>query len=163
MANPDKIFLLSHPAHFVALGGGIGLAPKAPGTLGTLLGYPLAWASLQCPGWLAWALVAVAFVLGVWVCEKSGRDMGVADHGSMVWDEVVAMWAVLLVVPMTWIAWVAAFVLFRLFDIVKPFPVGWFDRKVKGGFGVMLDDTLAAGYVLLVFWLARYLPSGWHP
>lgn len=163
MADPDKFFLLSHPAHFIALGGGVGLVSKAPGTFGTLLGYPLAWLSLQSPFWLAWMLVAFAFLLGVWACEKSGRDMGVADHGSMVWDEVVAIWAVLLVVPMTWIAWLAAFMLFRFFDIVKPFPVGWFDRKVKGGFGVMLDDALAAGYVLIVFWLVRYLPSGWQP
>jgi len=163
MADPNKAFLLSHPAHFIALGGGLGLARKAPGTFGTLLGLPLAWASLQVPAWMAWTLVATSFALGIWACDKSGRDLGVADHGCMVWDEVVAMWAVLLLVPMTWIAWLMAFLLFRLFDIAKPFPVGWFDRKVKGGFGVMLDDALAAGYVVLVFWLTRYLPAGWQP
>lgn len=163
VADPDKSFLLSHPAHFIALGGGLGLVPKAPGTFGTLLGFPLAWASLQLTGWIAWALVGAAFLLGIWASERSGRDLGVADHGAMVWDEVVAMWAVLLLIPITWIAWLMAFLLFRLFDITKPFPVGWFDRKVKGGFGVMLDDALAAGYVVLVFWLTRYLPAGWQP
>jgi phosphatidylglycerophosphatase A len=161
MADPDQAFLVAHPAHFIALGGGAGLAPKAPGTVGTLLGYPLAWASLQLPVWAAWLSVGFAFLLGVWACEKSGRDLGVADHGAMVWDEVVAMWAVLLAVPAGWAAWLAAFVLFRFFDIVKPFPIGWFDRKVKGGFGVMLDDALAAGYVLLLFWATRFLPAGW--
>lgn len=163
MAEPDRAFLLSHPAHFIALGGGTGLFPKAPGTLGTLLGYPLAWASLQGPVWLAWALCAGAFLLGIWACARAGHALGVADHGSMVWDEVVAMWAVLLCVPMSWTAWLVAFVLFRMFDIVKPVPVGWFDRKVKGGFGVMLDDALAGAYVVLVFWLARFLPAGWQP
>lgn len=163
MADPDKVFLLAHPAHFVALGGGIGLAPKAPGTFGTMLGLPFAWLSIQLSGWMAWMLVAIAFGAGVWACGKCGRDLGVADHGSMVWDEVVAMWALLLLVPMTWMSWIAAFALFRFFDIVKPFPVGWFDRKVKGGFGVMLDDALAAGYVALLFWAGSYLFSGGRP
>lgn len=163
MADPDRSFLFSHPAHFIALGGGVGLVPKAPGTFGTLLGYPLAWLSLQFPQWMAWMLVAAAFALGTWACGKCGRDLGVADHGAMIWDEVVAMWAVLLVVPTTWMAWVAAFVLFRFFDILKPFPVGWFDRKVKGGFGVMLDDALAAGCVVLLFALSRHLFAGGHP
>lgn len=162
MAEPDKAFLFSHPAHFIALGGGTGLVPGAPGTVGTLLGYPLAWASLQLPLSLAWTAVGAAFVLGIWACGRSGRDLGVADHGAMVWDEVVAMWAVLLVVPATWMSWLIAFALFRLFDIAKPFPIGWFDRKVKGGFGVMLDDALAAAYVVLVFSLTRYLPAAWQ-
>lgn len=163
MADPDKSFLLADPAHFLALGGGLGLAPKAPGTFGSLLGLPFAWLSLQLPGWLAWILVLAGFLAGVWACEKSGRDLGVADHGAMVWDETVAMWALLLVVPFSWVAWAAAFILFRLFDIVKPFPVGWLDRKVKGGFGVMLDDAAAASCVALVFWLVQYFPAGWQP
>ncbi len=163
MAQPDRTFLLSHPAHLIALGGGVGLVPKAPGTAGTVLAYPIAWASVQATSSLAWLAWGFAFVLGIWACDRAGRDLGVSDHGALVWDEVVAMWGVLLCIPFTLLAWLIAFALFRLFDIVKPFPVGWFDRKVKGGLGVMLDDVLAAGYVVLMFWLARYLPTGWQP
>ncbi|MBL8517984.1 MAG: phosphatidylglycerophosphatase A [Betaproteobacteria bacterium] len=159
-ANPDAPFLVSHPAHFIALGGGAGLVPKAPGTFGTLLGFPLAWASLQMPGWAAWLSVGAAFLLGVWACERCGRDLGVADHGAMVWDEVVAMWGVLLLVPLSWVSWLAAFALFRFFDIAKPFPIGWLDRKVKGGLGVMLDDALAAAYAVLALRVMQYLLPG---
>jgi len=160
MADPTFRFTFAHPAHFIALGGGIGLMPKAPGTFGTLLGFPLWWLSLMLqPAW-AWALVAGAFLLGIWACARTGKALGVADHGGMVWDEVVAMWAVLLLTPAGWAWWCGAFVLFRLFDIWKPFPVGYFDRKVKGGFGVMLDDALAAVYAFAVLRLLELFIKG---
>ncbi len=153
--KPTIAFLLAHPAHFIALGLGSGLAPFAPGTFGTLFGW---WtfnrlhANLQLSIW-PWIIIG-GFLIGVWACHKTGRDLGVADHGGMVWDEIIAMWIVLLFVPATliWQAW--AFLLFRFFDILKPAPIRYFDRKWKGGFGVMWDDLVAAFYALLV--LAAY-------
>jgi len=156
----DGRFLLSHPAHFVALGLGSGLAPRAPGTFGTLAAFPIYYlldAGMRAvgPGDAGMLVVALLFfVLGVWACGRTGRDIGVADHGGMVWDEIVAFLLVLIVAPEgPW--WrVAAFVLFRFFDIVKPPPIRHFDRKWKGGFGVMFDDILAAFYTLLVLAIA---------
>lgn len=160
MADPTARFTFAHPAHFIALGGGIGLIPKAPGTFGTLLGFPFWWLSLMLqPAW-TWTLVAAAFLLGIWACARTGTALGVSDHGAMVWDEVVAMWAVLLLAPQGLGWWVAAFILFRLFDIWKPFPVGYFDRKVKGGFGVMLDDALAAVYAVAALRLLEAIIKG---
>lgn len=148
--SPDIRLLLRHPAHLLALGFGSGLAPKAPGTFGSLAAIPL---FLLFPAWpLAWvlALLAALFLLGVWCCGATGKALGVADHGGIVWDEMVAMWLILALVPRTWFWFAAAFVLFRLFDIWKPFPIRQFDARLKGGFGVMFDDLLAAGYALAV-------------
>ncbi len=150
-STPTLGFLLSHPAHFIALGCGSGLAPFAPGTFGTLFGwwtFNLLEPRLPLSAW-PWLLI-VGFVLGIWVCGKTGRDLGVADHGGMVWDEIIAMWLVLLFTPATLPAQAGSFLLFRLFDIIKPQPIRYFDRKYKGGFGVMWDDLVAAFYALLV-------------
>ena len=151
VAAPNVGFLLRHPAHFVALGFGLGLAPAAPGTFGTLLAIPLAVllrGHLADTGFIA-AIVAL-FLLGVWAAHVTGRNLQVADHGAIVWDEVVAFLAVLFFVgaDAVWIA--VAFVVFRFFDIVKPPPIRQLDRALKNGFGVMADDLLAAGYTLLV-------------
>jgi phosphatidylglycerophosphatase A len=163
--RPSARFLVEHPAHFVALGFGTGLAPIAPGTVGTLLAFPifLALDAALGPldGWPARAaflgMLAVFFALGVWACGRTGRDLGVADHGCMNWDEVVAFLLVLLLTP-EGVAWQAvAFFLFRFFDVVKPPPIRHFDRTLKGGFGVMFDDVLAAFYALLVLAAARQL------
>jgi len=146
---------MRHAAHAIATGFGAGRAPFAPGTFGTLLAWPAGWALGSAPAGPALGLVAALFVLGVWACGVTGRDLGVHDHGSMVWDEFVAFLLVLAIVPRE-IAWqAAAFVLFRAFDIVKPAPIRWFERRYTGGFGVMFDDLLAAGYTLLVLALAR--------
>lgn len=149
-APPDYTFLLAHPAHFLALGLGTGLSPKAPGTVGTLVGFPLYWLLLGSP--LYWAWVVLFFVVGIWACNVTGRALGVHDHGGIVWDEVAAFLMVLPFAPATWWGYVLAFALFRLFDIWKPFPIAWCDARVPGGFGVMLDDVLAAGYAVLVLW-----------
>jgi phosphatidylglycerophosphatase A len=161
--RPDARFLVQHPAHFLALGFGTGLAPIAPGTVGTLLAFPI-FVALDAAlgpldGWPArtafLGTLAVFFALGVWACGRTGRDLGVADHGSMNWDEVVAFLLVLLLTPQG-IAWQAvAFFLFRFFDVVKPPPIRHFDRTLKGGFGVMFDDILAAFYALLVLAAVR--------
>lgn len=144
--KPDLQFLLAHPAHLIALGYGSGLAPKAPGTAGSLAALPLFWLILLLqPGWVALiCLIVLAFFLGVWACDVAGRNLGVADHGSIVWDEIVAMWLILAFVPPSLFWWLAAFGLFRFFDILKPWPIRWFDSHLKGGFGVMFDDLLAA-------------------
>ena len=156
--RPDARFAFAHPAHVIALGFGAGLARVAPGTVGTLLAFPLWWlvAPHAAPAAML-ALIAVLFAAGVWACDITGRDLGVADHGAMVWDEVVAFLLVLLAAPDDpwWQA--AAFVLFRAFDIVKPPPIREFERRWRNGFGVMFDDILAAGYTLFVLALIKRL------
>lgn len=157
--QPDLRFLLAHPAHLLALGFGSGLAPKAPGTVGTVLGLPLYWAitflAPDLPNQII--LLAAAFLLGIWACARTGRALGVADHGGMVWDEIVAFALVLLFTPAGWGWMLAAFGLFRLFDIVKPWPIRVFDARLKNGFGVMFDDLLAAGYAIACLQIATAL------
>jgi phosphatidylglycerophosphatase A len=154
--RPTVAFVASHPAHMIAFGFGAGLAPFAPGTAGTLLAWPIGWfLSGSYPPAVVLAVVAVSFVIGVWACELTGRHLGVPDHGAVVWDEVVAFLLVLAILPQS-LAWQAAgFVLFRFFDILKPPPIRWFERRYHGGFGVMFDDLLAAGYTLLVLAIVK--------
>jgi len=150
--RPDVKFLFAHPAHLIAFGFGSGLAPKAPGTVGTLLGLPLFWliaaASPDLP--IRIALLLATSLLGTWACGRTGRALGVADHGGMVWDEIVAFALVLLFTPASWQGIALAFALFRLFDILKPWPIRLADQHLKNGFGVMFDDLLAAGYAIAV-------------
>ena len=147
---PDKRFLLSHPAHFLALGFGSGLAPKGPGTFGTLAAIPLFGLLLCLPESSHLVIIAALFLLGIPLCGIAGRNLGVSDHGSIVWDEIVAFMLVLEFTPKSWEWWLGAFLLFRLFDIWKPFPIHTLDRRVHGGFGVMLDDLLAAAYAIAI-------------
>jgi phosphatidylglycerophosphatase A len=148
----DLRFLLKHPAHLIAFGFGTGLSPKAPGTVGTLLGLPLfwliAWAAPDLPNQIA--LLVAAFLVGIWACGRTGRALGVPDHGGIVWDEIAAFALVLVFTPVGWLWTGIAFALFRLFDIVKPWPIRQFDARLKNGFGVMFDDLLAAGYTIAV-------------
>jgi phosphatidylglycerophosphatase A len=154
--EPTLAFLLAHPAHFLALGFGAGLSPWAPGTFGTLVGFPLYWLLAGSP--LYWAWIALFLAVGVWACDVAGRALGVHDHGGLVWDETAAFLMVLPFAPATWWGYALAFALFRLFDIWKPFPIGWLDERVPGGLGVMLDDVLAAVYsVLLLLGVARWM------
>jgi phosphatidylglycerophosphatase A len=153
--------LRRHPAHAIAVGLGSGLAPKAPGTVGTLW----AWASfLVLDLWLSpagWGvLIALSLAVGWWACTVTARDTGIADPGFIVWDEIVAFWIVLwLLMPAGFWWQLAAFGLFRFFDAAKPGPVGWTDRRFKGGgwrggFGILADDLVAAGCTLFVLALA---------
>lgn len=161
--KPTARFMLSHPAHMLAQGFGSGLSPVLPGTFGTLFGWlSFVMLSARWPGFFTqfnWAvIIAAGFVVGVWACDKTGRDMGVADHGSMVWDEIIAFWIVMLfIMPADIITQLWAFLWFRLFDMVKPAPISYFDKHLKGGFGVMWDDIFAAFYTLLVFAVWRSL------
>jgi phosphatidylglycerophosphatase A len=154
IARPTPGFAFSHPAHAIALGFGAGLSPYAPGTVGTLVAWPLGW---YVPPALLAAAIAPLFLLGIWACSLTGRDLGVADHRAMVWDEIVAFLLVLALVPRTFGWGAAAFVLFRFFDIAKPPPIRAAERRYHGGFGVMFDDLLAAGYTLLVLAAAKRL------
>jgi len=148
--QPERRFVFGHPAHFIAFGFGVGLARYAPGTFGTLVAFPVYYGLQQAlPGQFVLACIAVSFVLGIWVCQITGRNLGVHDHGGMVWDEIVAFMLVLYVIPQQWLWQAAAFVLFRFFDIVKPPPIRQLDQRIRNGFGVMLDDLLAAFYTLL--------------
>jgi phosphatidylglycerophosphatase A len=151
-------FAFSHPAHFVAFGFGAGLAPRAPGTAGTVLAWAIGWLVLRhYPPLALLACTPVLFVIGIWACELTGRHLGVADHGAMVWDEIVAFLVVLALVPdePRWQA--AAFVLFRAFDITKPPPIRSFERRWHGGLGVMFDDLLAAAYALIALAIVKRL------
>jgi len=158
LLRPTWRFVLSRPAHLVAFGFGAGLIPFAPGTFGTLLAFPLYWLFVPEVGALEFLLlILVLFILGVWACEMAGRALGVSDHGGMVWDETVAFLLVLFFVPATPYWQAAAFLLFRLFDILKPPPIRHYDRTLKSGFGVMLDDLIAAFYTLLVLAVVKTL------
>jgi phosphatidylglycerophosphatase A len=158
---PDRRFLLQHPAHLFALGFGSGLARFAPGTFGTLVAFPLFYGMMAIPEALHLPLIALLFVVGIPICGLTSRALGVEDHGGIVWDEIVAMLLVLEYTPLSWQWWLAAFVLFRLYDMLKPFPIRRCDVHVKGGFGVMFDDLLAAIYTLLTLHAWLWLTIHW--
>jgi phosphatidylglycerophosphatase A len=141
-SNPAPDFR-RHPVQFLAFGFGSGLSPRAPGTAGTLLAIPLyllfaQWSLLEYT-----AVVLAAALLGVWICGEASRQLDVHDHPGIVWDEFVGFWITMWALPPDWIWVLAGFVVFRLYDIVKPWPVSVLDRKVGGGFGIMVDDVLA--------------------
>ncbi len=157
--NPTLRFLVSHPAHLLALGFGSGLPRKAPGTFGTLFGWVAYLLIAPYLTALEWAvLLSVGFVVGCWACDRTGRDLGVPDHGAMVWDEIIAIWLVLIFTPWSLVWQLVAFGVFRFFDIVKPRPIKRFERRFKSdgwaGFGVMGDDLIAAFYSLVTMAVA---------
>ncbi len=145
--------VFSDPVHFFAFGFGSGLAPKAPGTFGTLAALPIFF-GLQYLSVNAYiAVLVVTSLVGIWICGESSRRLGVHDHGGIVWDEFVGLWITLFMVPAGWQWIVLGFVLFRFFDILKPWPIKWLDQKVSGGFGIMIDDVIAGlfAWVILQF------------
>lgn len=151
MSKPDW----RNPIHLIAAGFGSGLAPRAPGTFGTLAALIPWWPLHFLSAPLYWAIIALGTAFGIYVCGKTARDLRTHDHGSIVWDEFIGLWIALAWLPSS-IAWVGAgFLLFRLFDIWKPWPISWCDRHVHGGFGIMLDDILAGGTALVVVQIAR--------
>jgi phosphatidylglycerophosphatase A len=161
--RPGFKFLFSHTAHFIALGAGSGLLPKAPGTFGTLWAWgafalmQLVLSEAQIGG-----IIAVSLLVGWWACTLTAGHLRVLDPGAIVWDEVVAFWMILLVItPAGFMAQLVAFALFRFFDAIKPGPVAWADELFhgfgwKGGFGIMLDDLVAAACTLLVIAMWRF-------
>lgn len=152
--RPTLRFMLAHPLHLFALGFGSGLSPYAPGTFGTLF----AWASFRAldialPADVFLLLIFLSFVLGIVAIEKTGIALGEIDHGGIVWDEIVPFWAVLWLLAQVMadnLIWQGvAFALFRIYDIKKPWPASYYDRQVKNGYGVMMDDVVAAFYTVL--------------
>lgn len=146
-------FTLSNPVHFCAVGFGSGLLRPAPGTWGTLVGCLLLlvvapWLGTQ--SWAYWLLCMVMALLGVYLCGRTARDVGVPDHGAIVWDEIVGIFVTLCFVPFSITALCIGFVLFRLFDILKPWPIAWLDARIHGGIGIMLDDLVAALYAGII-------------
>ena len=129
--------------HWLALGFGSGLAPKAPGTFGTLAAIPLLYLVWPYGLYAMLAFIVLGTVLGIYVCDLVSRDIGIADHGSIVWDEVIGFAITMVAVPLTHTNLLVAFLLFRVLDIAKPWPIRWFDRNIHGGWGVMLDDIVA--------------------
>jgi phosphatidylglycerophosphatase A len=145
-------FIIRHPSHFLAFGGGLGLVLKAPGSIASLCILPLVWLwfYFQLPNLWLIGLCGLFFILGIWSCEITGRSIGVADHSGFVIDEMVAMCAILIYLPFSLTWWLIGFLLFRLIDITKPWPINQIDQRIKNGLGVMLDDMAAAGYVLII-------------
>ncbi|HET6656069.1 MAG TPA: phosphatidylglycerophosphatase A [Gammaproteobacteria bacterium] len=150
MNSPHVPEILRSPVHLLAFGFGAGLAPRAPGTFGTLVAVPIAWAlAYLSTGWHA-AIIVALFVAGIGICGASARRLGVHDFSGIVFDEMVGYLITLIIAtalaPFNWPALAAGFVLFRFFDILKPWPIGWLDRRIGGGTGIMLDDAVAGLY-----------------
>ena len=152
--SPTLKQLLGNPVHFLAFGFGSGLFAKAPGTAGTLLGI-LAWMFLVKLSLVTYTIVIViAALAGIYFCGKTARDLNVHDHSGIVWDEIVGIWLAMILVPVTW-GWVfVGFLLFRFFDILKPWPISWIDKNISGGIGIMADDLLAGGFTAIILYVA---------
>jgi phosphatidylglycerophosphatase A len=159
MAERISPRLLLHPLDFLALGGGSGLVPKAPGTAGTLVAVPvyLLLQSLALSSVVYLGLVAALFVAGIGLCAHAARRLGVHDHPGIVWDEIVGYLVTMTLAPAGWLWVLLGFALFRLFDVLKPWPIRWLDRRVHGGFGIMLDDLVAGIFAALVLQGIVYL------
>ena len=147
---------LANPLHLIALGFGSGLLPKAPGTWGTVVGIPIyiAMSYLTLPWFLA--VTAISFIFGCYCCHVAGIALGEPDHGSIVWDEIVGLMVTMIAIPYSILNIILGFALFRLFDITKPFPIKYFDKHFKNGFGVMLDDVLAGVMANVCLWGIQY-------
>ncbi len=144
-----KKVALTSPSGLLAFGFGMGLSPVAPGTMGTLIAIPFTFAlkSLGNPGF--WIVLILLFLLGIGLCERVSHRLGVHDHGGIVWDEMVGYWLSVAFVPLQWRWLLAAFLLFRFFDIFKPWPIRQLDQRINGGFGIMLDDVVAAIFTMI--------------
>ena len=150
--------LLKNPLHFLSLGFGSGLAPWAPGTFGTLAALPLYLLMQPLPLAAYLLITLLAMLVGFYLCGETARALGVHDHSGIVWDEIVGFMITMAAVPLDWKWIIVGFVLFRFFDIVKPWPIKWIDSKVSGGIGIMLDDVLAGVFawlglqVIIILW-----------
>jgi phosphatidylglycerophosphatase A len=149
--------VLRDPVNLLAFGLGTGLSPVAPGTVGTILGVVLAWLVLPLSIELQFMVAIALIVSGVWICGESAKRVGVHDHSGIVWDEIAAMYLILIVVPLSVVIWALAFALFRLFDIWKPWPIRDLDHRLHGGLGIMLDDLVAALYAALLLGFGVWL------
>lgn len=148
--------VLSSPTHFLAFGFGSGLAPIAPGTFGTLVAIPIF--LLMQPLALPWYLLIVLAItiFGIWLCGASAKELGLHDPAGIVWDEIAGYLVTMIAAPAGWKWIIIGFILFRLFDIWKPWPINIADKKLEGGLGIMLDDIIAGIYALIVLQLIAY-------
>lgn len=140
---------LANPIHLLAFGFGSGCSPKAPGTMGTLVAVALYLPLTLLPLTAYLLVLAVVTVVGVWLCDRTASDLGVHDHPGIVWDEIAGFLVTMIAAPVGWLWIVVGFALFRLFDIWKPWPIGWLDRRVGGGLGIMLDDLVAGVFAAI--------------
>jgi phosphatidylglycerophosphatase A len=152
--NAKKI--LTNPIHCLAFGFGSGLAPKAPGTFGTVMAIPFYFLLAQNSLLIYGLITLIAFLVGVYLCGKTADDLGVHDHPGIVWDEFVGFWITMFAAPAGWLWLLVGFLLFRLFDIWKPWPIKLLDQKVESGLGIMIDDVLAGVYALVLLQLLAY-------
>lgn len=145
------------PWQFLASGFGAGLSPIAPGTMGTLVAVPL-WAIFASflPLWGYLLLIIIASIIGIAICQKASDELGVHDHGGIVWDEFVGLWITMLFAPVSWASAILGFLLFRFFDVLKPWPIKAIDEKVSGGFGIMFDDIIAGIFALIALQLVLH-------
>ena len=139
-----------NPRHFLAFGFGSGTLPKAPGTWGSLVALPFMPLLQLLPVWGYLLVLGLSTLFGIWLCGRVAEDLGVHDHEGIVWDEIVGMWITLWLVPAGWQWLLLGFLLFRFFDILKPWPISWLDRHMHGGLGIMIDDVLAGVFAWLV-------------
>ncbi|EKO3514711.1 phosphatidylglycerophosphatase A [Vibrio fluvialis] len=166
MTNPKSRLSMTNPWHLLATGFGSGLSPVVPGTMGTLASVPFYLLLAQLPLTLYIVVVIAASLIGIKICQVTSDNMQVHDHGSIVWDEFAGFWITMLIVPVLqlpvfeWKWLLAGFVLFRFFDMVKPWPIGWLDKRVHGGLGIMLDDLVAGVMSALALALVGYW-AGW--
>ncbi len=151
----DVKLVLRSPRMFLAFGLGSGLSPVVPGTMGTLAAIPFYLALVQLPWWAYAGIVLVAALVGNHLCGYASKKLGVHDHSGIVWDEFVGFWITMFMVPFSWQNVLVGFVLFRIFDMAKPWPISWVDKHAKGGFGIMVDDVIAgvAAWLCLQGWL----------
>jgi len=158
LINPDpvarQVALRTLPGFF-AFGFGSGLSRFAPGTMGTLAAIPFALLLKRLPVPVFWIVLTGLFLLGVYICNAASRRLGQHDPGGIVWDEMVAYWLTIAFLPVSWPWWLAAFVLFRFFDILKPWPIRWVENRFGGGQGIMLDDIVAALYAMAILGLCQ--------
>lgn len=143
LGNPSFSQLLGSPVLFLAFGLGSGLAPRAPGTVGTLVAVPIWYAASYLPFITYLCLLYAAVVAGTYICGRASAQLGVHDHSGIVWDEWVGFWIAMAAVTPSWLSLLLGFSLFRIFDILKPWPISWIDKNIDGGIGIMLDDILA--------------------
>jgi phosphatidylglycerophosphatase A len=157
--EPDNLAraVMTDPVNFLAFGFGTGLAPFAPGTFGSIPGLVLFWLTMDFGLYVQLGIAASMTLAGIWICGESARRIGVHDHGGIVWDEIVGMYITLMVAPVSIVGFVLAFVLFRVMDIVKPWPIRDLDHSIHGGLGIMLDDLVAALYAALLLGLYGWL------
>ncbi len=156
--NPEDTIIsakpnLKNPVHLLAFGFGSGLAPFAPGTFGTVVGVGLYWllAGLSLPYYLL--VLVVVSVAGIWICGRTAEDLKTHDHSGIVWDEIAGYLVTMIAAPVGWQWMLIGFLLFRFFDVLKPWPISWLDRRVEGGLGIMVDDLLAGVFSLVLLQL----------